>query len=219
MNDGVPIGVLLQTKPKPGVEYEVLGLARVSEWRDGYFILEGFSRQGSIHRGDAAHDRARAEADPTVQDFDLSSVADQRDRAIAEVVRRRGQAKFRKALLDAYRGRCAITGCDAVEALEAAHIAPYRGDYSDHVQNGLLLRADLHSLFDLGLISIDPRRMTVVLATELAGTTYGQLSGSSLSVPADPNQRPSIEALAKHLEWSGICAEAAARSTDDAPAA
>ena len=219
MNDGVPIGVLLQTKPKPGVEYEVLGLARVSEWRDGYFILEGFSRQGSIHRGDAAHDRARAEADPTVQDFDLSSVADQRDRAIAEVVRRRGQAKFRKTLLDDYRGRCAITGCDAVEALEAAHIAPYRGDYSDHVQNGLLLRADLHSLFDLGLISIDPRRMTVVLATELIGTTYGQLSGSSLLVPANPNQRPSIEGLAKHLEWSGICAEAAARSTDDAPAA
>ena len=44
MNDGVPIGVLLQTKPKPGVEYEVLGLAMVTEWEDGYFILEGFCR-------------------------------------------------------------------------------------------------------------------------------------------------------------------------------
>jgi putative restriction endonuclease len=56
---------------------------------------------------------------------------------LAEVVRRRGQAKFRKALLAAYREKCAITGCYAVEALEAALISPYRGDYSDHLQNGL----------------------------------------------------------------------------------
>ena len=129
---------------------------------------------------------------------------DQRQKAIAEIVRRRGQAKFRRPLLDAYRGRCAISGCDAVEALEAAHIAPYRGDYSDHVQNGLLLRADLHSLYDLGLLSIDPTMITVVIATELVGTTYGKLAGSSLSLPSDPKQRPSIDALAKHLEWSGI---------------
>jgi hypothetical protein len=204
MNDGVPIGVLLQTKAKPGVEYEVLGLAKVSEWKDGYFILEGFSKEGSGHQADAAHDRAKAESTTIVEDFDHSSAADQRQKAIAEVVRRRGQAKFRRALLDAYRGSCAITGCDAVEALEAAHIAPYRGDYSDHVQNGLLLRADLHSLFDLGLVSVDPRTMSVVIATELMSTTYGELAGSPLLLPSDPKQGSSTEALAKHLEWSGI---------------
>jgi hypothetical protein len=216
MNDGVPVGVLLQTKPKPGVEYEVLGLAKVSEWKDGYFILEGFSREGSIHQADdSAHDRARAESTPIVHDFDHLSAADQRQKAIAEVVRRRGQAKFRKALLAAYRGKCAITGCDAVEALEAAHISPYRGDYSDHVQNGLLLRADLHSLFDLGLISIDPRTMKVVIATELIGTTYGELVKSSLALPSDPKQKPSEKALAAHLEWSGIQVEAAAQPSDD----
>jgi hypothetical protein len=215
MNDGMPIGVLLQRKPKPGVEYEILGLAKVSEWKDGYFILEGFSREGSIHHVDAAHDRARAESTPVVQDFDHLSAADERQKAIAEVVRRRGQAKFRKALLVAYQGKCAITGCDAVEALEAAHIAPYRGDHSDHVQNGLLLRADLHSLFDLGLVSIDPGAMKVVIAAELIGTTYGELAGSSLALPSDPKQRPSLEALTKHLEWSGIQVEEAVRSTDD----
>ena len=189
MNDGVPIGVLLQTKP---------------EWKDGYFILEGFSGAGNIHQADdAALDRARAESTPIVYDFDHLSAADQRQKAIAEVVRRRGQAKFRKALLAAYRGKCAITGCDAVEALEAAHISPYRGDYSDHVQNGLLLRADLHSLFDLGLISIDPRTMSVVIATELIRTTYGELVKASLALPSDPKQTPSEKALAAHLEWSG----------------
>ncbi|MGE9010563.1 HNH endonuclease [Leptospira interrogans] len=204
MNDGVPIGVLLQTKPKPGVEYEILGLAKVSEWKDGYFILEGFSLEGDIHQVDAAHDRARAESIPVLQDYDNSSAADQRQKAIAEVVRRRGQAKFRKVLLDAYRSTCAISGCDAVQALEAAHIAPYRGDHSDHVQNGLLLRADLHSLFDLGLIAIDPSTMTVVIATELIGTVYGKIAGLALAVPSVPRQRPSGEALKRHLDWSGI---------------
>jgi hypothetical protein len=46
--------------------------------------------------------------------------------------------------------------------------------------------------------------MKVVIATELIGTTYGELAGASLSVPSDTKQRPSGEALAKHLEWSGI---------------
>ncbi|XIA63346.1 HNH endonuclease [Bradyrhizobium sp. TZ2] len=165
MNDGVPVGVLLQTKPKPGVEYQVIGLATVSEWRNGYFILEGFSNEGRIHRDDAAHDRARVESASIIDNFDASSRADQRQTEIAEVVRRRGQAKFRKNLLDAYKTKCAITGCDAAEALEAAHIAPYRGDHTDHIQNGLLLRADVHSLFDLGLISINPKTMTVVVAS------------------------------------------------------
>lgn len=206
MSDGIPIGVLLQTKPKPGVEYQVVGLATVSEWRNGYFILEGFSAEGSTHVIDAAHARAGAEAETITDDYDPSGRIDQRQRAITEVVRRRGQANFRKKLLRAYK-RCAITGCDAVEALEAAHIAPYRGDHTDHVQNGLLLRADIHSLFDLGLLSIDPRTMSVVVALHLRNTTYGQLAGSPLSLPINLRERPSIEALANHLSWSGIIVE------------
>jgi hypothetical protein len=203
MSDGVPVGVLLQSKPKPGVEYEVLGLAVVSEWKDGYFILEGFSGEGTVQSGDAAHDRATASIS-VAEDFNPSDPIDQRQKAIAAIVRRRGQARFRQALLAAYRSRCAISGCDAVEALEAAHIAPYRGDYTDHVQNGLLLRADLHSLFDLGLVSINPSTMTVVIAAELVGTSYGGLAGIECNMPGDPNHKPSTNALGKHLQWSGI---------------
>lgn len=213
MSDRLPIGVLIQRKPKPGVEYEVLGLARVSEWKEGYFILEGFSRNGRTHHADAAHERAKAETVSIVDNFDYSNVADQRQKAIAEVVRRRGQIKFRKALIEAYRGKCAISGCDAVEALEAAHIAPYRGDHSNHVQNGLLLRADLHSLFDLGLLSIDPTGMTVVVASALGGTVYGELVGSIIFLPSDPQQRPSFKGLADHLRWSGINMSAPANTS------
>ena len=50
--------------------------------------------------------------------------------------------------MDAYGGRCAITGYDVEEALQAAHIVPYLGPQSNTVNNGLLLRADVHNLFD-----------------------------------------------------------------------
>jgi putative restriction endonuclease len=73
MNDGVPVGVLLQTKPKLGVEYKVAGLATVSEWRNGYFVLEGFSSEGRVHPGDVAHDRARAGSAQPIDDFNAQA--------------------------------------------------------------------------------------------------------------------------------------------------
>ena len=198
----------MQSKPAPGVEYEVLGLALVTDWSDGYFILEGFSVDGELGLGkgatDAPHDRARVAATTTVDDFDPSAVSDHREKQIAAVVRRRGQAKFRAALIDIYNGECVITGCNATEALEAAHISPYLGDESNHPQNGLLLRADIHSLFDLGLIAIDPVTMKVVIAEHLMESSYAELSGTRISTPADPTLSASGDALKQHHTWTGI---------------
>ena len=188
MAEGIAVGVLMQTKPKPGVEYNVLGLATVAEWRDGYFILEGSSDRGELHlkaRGsDAAYDRAVATVSKQV-DFKPNE-GDTRERLIAEVVRRRGQKKFRDALIAAYGGRCVITGCDATEALEAAHISPYQGEHSHHPQNGLLLRADLHSLFDLGLIAINPATMKVIISKRLLGSQYKHHDGQVIREPTEP---------------------------------
>lgn len=128
---------------------------------------------------------------------------DARTRAMAAVVRRQGQPEFRQLLLDAYEGRCAITGCDAVAALEAAHISPYRGPHTNTVTNGLLLRADLHALFDLGLVAIDTADMTLVLAPELAATTYAELAGQPLRLPADAQCHPRSEALDEHRRNAG----------------
>jgi putative restriction endonuclease len=207
MRDGVPVAVLLQTKLKPGAEYLVLGLATVTEWKDGYFILEGFSPAGDLSRSnereDAAHERARVLTnDPTREDFRPSEIVDARERQIAEVVRRRGQAKFRSSLVSAYSGKCCATGCDALEALEAAHISPYRGEHSNHPQNGLLLRADLHNLFDLGLVSVDPIGMTWVISPSLQSSMYSDLMGRPLSLPTEKALRPSADALGAHLVWA-----------------
>ena len=124
-------GVLIQLKATPGATYDVLGLAMVSEWRDGYFILEGFSPDGRARNDadekDASHLRATVQAKGRA-DFEPSQAKDTRDKILAEVTRRRGQPKFRKQLISAYGSRCAISGCNAIEALEAAHITPYRGE-------------------------------------------------------------------------------------------
>jgi len=67
---------------------------------------------------------------------------------------RLGQGGFRYAVTERYERRCAMTGERSLPALEAAHIKPYREDGPHRVSNGLLLRADLHRLFDTGYITI-----------------------------------------------------------------
>ena len=104
-----------------------------------------------------------------------TSVADL-ERVLREVLRRLGQSEFRRSLISAYGGRCAVTGCDAVDALEAAHITPYSEVGESEPSNGLLLRADVRTLFDLGLVAIDPGTLTVAIADRLQHTSYSELA-------------------------------------------
>jgi predicted restriction endonuclease len=97
-----------------------------------------------------------------------------------------------------------MTRYDAAPALEAAHIVPYRGPQTNHVANGLLLRADMHDLFDLGLVAVEVDSMRLRLAGELAGTKYEPLEGERLWLPSEAELRPSAEALQKHWEASAV---------------
>lgn len=211
-SDRIPIGVLIQTKGKPSVEYQVLGLAIVTGWEKGYFIFESLSSMGELPSQDegldAATARVKADVDTGLEilteTFNPAVTQDQRKKIIAQVIERKGQPKFRMNLLNAYGRRCAVSGCDAVEALEAAHITPYMGEGTNTPQNGLLLRADIHTLFDLGLLGVDPLTMKVVLAPSLKETTYGELGGVTLRKTSSSNTSPSTYALAQHLEWSNL---------------
>jgi HNH endonuclease len=129
--------------------------------------------------------------------FTPGTVKDERKKVRREIVRRRGQPEFRKDLIDAYGGRCAITGCDAVDALEAAHIRRYTGESTQHVANGLLLRADIHTLFDLNLIGIVPESLSVAVAPAIKSTVYGELEGKKISVPTSDAIAPNKEVLAE----------------------
>lgn len=138
------------------------------------------------------------------QDFDAGDAQDARRRILRSIAQRQGQPQFRRRLLAAYGGRCAVTGCDFEDALEAAHIQPYKGPQTHHGQNGILLRADLHTLFDRGLISVDPANWRVVVSPRLQGTHYGQLQGAVFAVPKKVRERPSAEALTAHMKASAL---------------
>jgi putative restriction endonuclease len=146
---------------------------------------------------------ARAEAE-AAGDFDPSNVEDARKKMMAAIVRRQGQPAFRRELLRAYNGRCVVTGCQVAEVLEAAHIMPYRGPHTNHISNGLLLRADLHTLFDLGLIAIDQKSTSLIVTPALLTTDYGQWHGKTLTLPTIPTDHPSAEALRLHRETTDL---------------
>lgn len=133
--------------------------------------------------------------------FDPSE--DARRRTMASIVQREGQPAFRRALLAKYGGACAITGCTVESLLEAAHVVPYRGAHTNSVQNGLLLRADLHKLFDLHLVCIDPKTRRVRLSSQLAGSEYERYEGAVLRQPIDPEMRALSDALEHHMKRCG----------------
>lgn len=134
--------------------------------------------------------------------FDPGMIEDGRERVAREIAIRRGQAVFRQQLLNAY-GCCAMSGSTVIETLEAAHIVPYQGPGTNHPSNGLLLRADLHTLFDLGLLAVDPYALTVLVATQLNGTEYEALRGQPLYINC-VSVSPSREALQVHRTFAGM---------------
>ncbi len=110
---------------------------------------------------------------------------------------RQGQSKFRKALLKAYSGRCVVTGCNIEPALEAGHIIPYCLTKDNSILNGLLLRTDLHTLFDFNLVVIDPDTRLVYLNNHLQQSdSYRSLHRYSSVLPPIPiNYQPWLDAL------------------------
>lgn len=118
---------------------------------------------------------------------------------------RLGQGTFRIAVMESYGRACAITGEHSLPALEAAHIRPFSRSGPHEVRNGLLLRADLHRLFDLGYVTVTPRhrvRVSERLRTDFAnGRTYYPLDGTALRVPPNADDVPDPEQLAWHNEY------------------
>jgi len=117
---------------------------------------------------------------------------------------RLGQGIFRVALQGAYEGACAVTGEHSLPVLEAAHIRPYAQDGLHQVNNGLLLRSDIHRLFDLGYVTVTTDHRFDVsprLKEEWDnGRTYYALRGQPIRVPKDPRDRPAAEFLDWHNE-------------------
>lgn len=110
---------------------------------------------------------------------DEAETATQRQRRLAEVWERPGQARFRRAVFEMFGARCVVTGCETLMALEAAHVLPVSSGGGDEGWNGIPLRADLHRLFDAGAIMIDPTSWKLSVVDALR-EEYGQYHGLDL---------------------------------------
>lgn len=117
------------------------------------------------------------------------------------VRQRVGQGIFRSVVTDVYRRRCAVTRERALPALEAAHIKPYRVEPEHYVRNGMLLRSDVHKLFDAGYVTVTPDYRVDVSGRMHEdfddGENYFKLRGTKLWVPDQPDHRPDRA----NLEW------------------
>ena len=118
------------------------------------------------------------------------------------VVPRLGQGTFRIAVTGAYDGACAVTGEHSLPALEAAHIKPYSEAGPHEIVNGLLLRADIHRLFDRGYLTVTRDRRVEVsprLRTDYEnGHSYYPHDGSRIALPVDSALQPEQHFLRWH---------------------
>jgi 5-methylcytosine-specific restriction protein A len=128
------------------------------------------------------------------EEFDPKDIEEAKERVARSIALRRGQPKFRKKLLRAYESSCAVTGTSIPEVLEAAHIIPYISEKTNHVTNGILLRADIHTLFDLGLIGID-EHYTIVVAAAMKDSEYESYHGQLIRLPKNTSDHPNPSAL------------------------
>lgn len=121
------------------------------------------------------------------------------------LVRRRiGQGTFRVVITETYGRQCAITRERALPALEAAHIRPFADIQTHYLRNGLLLRSDVHRLFDAGYITVTPD-LHVEASPRMRddfndGENYLKLGGGRVWVPDRPDWQPDKEALIWHNE-------------------
>jgi putative restriction endonuclease len=118
------------------------------------------------------------------------------------ILPRLGQGAFRITVTDVYGKRCAVSGEKTLPILDAAHIRPYGQGGEHDVQNGLLLRTDIHRLFDLGYVTVSGdgrfevgRRLKEDFEN---GQHYYEMHGKQLYLPSSPRQRPNIAALEWH---------------------
>ncbi|BDP42598.1 hypothetical protein DAETH_25670 [Deinococcus aetherius] len=118
---------------------------------------------------------------------------------------RLGQGAFRALVTEAYARRCAVTGEKTLPVLEAAHVQPYAEGGPHDVSNGLLLRSDLHRLYDQGYVTVDPDERRLLVSRRIReefhnGRHYYDLEGRPVAGPQRGFAPVSRERLLYHAE-------------------
>jgi predicted restriction endonuclease len=112
------------------------------------------------------------------------------------------QASFRSELFSIYNGACAVSGCSIPEILQAAHLETVNGKDINDPRNGILLRADIHELFDAGLFSLSRDGFQIEASELLTDDYYLGFKGAPVFRP--PSFAPSKKHIDAHRRASGL---------------
>jgi len=193
MNDGVPVGVFREVMGRHRkITHLVAGIALITNYdlETGYFTLES---NPSFIKG------TQEALAPKITEPELQAW-----KALQKTIRE-DQFDFRNRLLPFYGNKCAVTG-HAVEAdLQVAHICAYRGAETNIIPNALVLRSDIHALFDGGHLGVTPNDYTVVLSERAKQSPkYADLNLRKINLPIRSANYPLNALLQGHLDsWAG----------------
>jgi putative restriction endonuclease len=176
----------------------------VPEWHRPIVRGKGYSTKEEVGRRLWNDVRLRLQARPTPS-LEPELVGDgPRIGQPQTVLPRLGQGAFRVSVTDVYKRQCALTNSHVLHVLDAAHIRPYSEGGTHNPNNGLLLRQDLHTLFDRGYLTVSPNYHVEVsrrLKEEFDnGKEHYPLQGKTIFLPDSPAFRPSPEQLRWHNE-------------------
>lgn len=174
----------------------VVGKTYDTATREGLEIWEGLQQSQAV---------LNARIDPVSQAFADKRLdynpGTARFGSPTKVIPRLGQGAFRVGVIEAYKRECGLSGGRVLPALDAAHIVPYNEGGTHELKNGILLRKDIHSVFDAGYATFDNDFRLVVsdkVKTEFNnGNEYLRLKGERLKVPLNAEWRPSLA----NIEW------------------
>lgn len=211
-SDRLPLSPPLAVEPNPKLEPPPIQTTPDSPNNASDQFIQPVDPAHSPTHADDAHKDLDIEVDVISEkceangDYNASTEADAREFQMRAVAYRRGQRDFRERLINAYEGRCAVTECSVHQVLEAAHIKPFCEDQNTTyvVCNGILLRSDIHTLFDLYLMGINPDDdFKLTFAKDAMRGKYKKLNGKPLRQPADDKLKPSPDLLRER--WLEFC--------------
>lgn len=212
LEDGIPVGVFYKTCG----EYQCLGLAFIESYNSvtGVFTLHGPVRKHErdvlspvsakeIEGALAAAGKLFPDVSFNERTLELEYFGSTREgmrdfSSLKRDLKHARKESFKSDLIAAYSGQCAISGYDATSALNATHISSFLGTTSNEPTAGILLRADLSSLFQQSLISIRPDTYEVVVGTALRNTAYNHFDRRRISLPSNEQFWPSKARLEIH---------------------
>ena len=138
----------------------------------------------------------------TSNNFNINNVDSEKKNVKTSINRNRiGQQNFRINVLSAYKYQCCVTRSDLIDAIEANHIHPYFGVNTNHVQNGIPLRADIHKLWTKGLLGINDKYKVILSEEAKNSESYKKYHGMRIKLPTNPRYHPDKDAL---LKWCNL---------------